>query len=137
MVQHHFDDDADTPLVRGVQECLEVIEGPVCGIYGTIVGNIVTIVAQRGRKKRHEPDGIDTEFLQVIEFLRQSAKVAITIAGAVIKSSNVDLIDNCVLVPKRVLQSQSSVPEVSWLSGLVFWPVSVSRTHLSASSKQR
>src|SRR5215472_15978089 len=108
MVQHHFNDHANIALMGGIEECLEIVEVAVGGIYRAVVRNVVTIVSHGGRKKRHEPNRIDTKFLEVVQFLGQTAEVSIAVASAVVKSPHVDLIDDCVLVPKRVLSSQRS-----------------------------
>ena len=44
----------------------------------------------------------DTEFLEIIEFLDQSAKIADTIRVTVVKCLHVQLVDDRVLIPKRV-----------------------------------
>src|SRR5690349_6188145 len=108
MVQHHFNDDANAALVGRIEKSLEVVEGSVGGIDGTVIGDVVSVIAQGRREKRHEPDGIDPEVLQVVEPLRQSAEIAVSVARAVVKSPDVDLINDRVLVPKPCLQSQSS-----------------------------
>ena len=63
MVQDHLDNDPDSALVRRLKKCLEVIQRAVCGIHGTIVGNVVAVIAQGRREKRHQPDGIDAKIL--------------------------------------------------------------------------
>ena len=53
----------------------------------------------------------DAEVLQVVELLRQAAEVADAVAVAVVEGADVDLVDDRVLVPERVVvESVSSSP---------------------------
>src|SRR5437870_1258733 len=70
----------------------------------SIVGNIVAIVAQGRRKERHQPESVHSQILQVIEFLGQTAKIADAVAVSVEERADVDLVDDCILVPERVLR---------------------------------
>ena len=104
VVQNHFDDHADAALVGGLEKELEVVEIAVAGMDGGVVGDVVAVIAQRRRKERHQPDGVDTQFLQVIELLGQAAKIADAIAVGIEKRADVDLVDDGVLVPELVLR---------------------------------
>jgi hypothetical protein len=78
---------------------------------GTVIGDVVTVVAQGRRKKRHQPDGIYAQFLHVIELLGETLKVADAIAIAVEERANVDLVDDGLFVPARLARDwQSHVP---------------------------
>ncbi len=68
---------------------------------GSVVGDIVSIVAERRREKREQPDGIDPQVLQIIELLQQSGKIADAVVVAVAEGANVQLINNRVFVPER------------------------------------
>ena len=109
VVQHHFDDDADSALVRGVQETLEIVQGAVAGMDRGVVGDVVAVVAQRRREKGHQPDGVDAQILQIIQLLREAAEVADAVAVAVVKRADVDLIDDRVLVPKRLVDRRQKL----------------------------
>ena len=89
VIQHHFDDDADSPVVGGLEDLPKILQGSVAGMYGVVIGNVVAIVAQRRGKKRHEPDRIDAQFLQVAELLFEPLKIADAIAVAVVESAYV------------------------------------------------
>src|SRR5215469_9535948 len=111
MVQHHLDDDTNAPFVRGVQECFEIVERSVDWVYRAVIGDIVPIVPQGRGKERHQPETVDPQILQVVQLLRQPAEIPVAISAAVVKSTDVDLVNNRVLVPKRVLSRQLSFPE--------------------------
>src|SRR5581483_3715673 len=108
----HFDDHANSALMGSLKESFEIFKLAVAGVDRTIVGNIVAIVSQRRSEKWHQPDRGNAEFLQVVQLLRQSPEIAVAIAAAVIKSADVYLIDDCVLVPKPVLQCQILSPRL-------------------------
>ncbi len=69
-----------------------------------VVGDVVTVIAKGRRKERHQPDRVNTEILQVIQFLGETSEVPNPIPIAVVKSPDMDLVDDCVLVPQRVLE---------------------------------
>src|SRR6266496_1958003 len=116
MVQNHFDDDANIPLVSSGKKGLKIIQRTVGRIYRPVIGNVVSVISQRRGEKRHQPDRIDAQILQVVELLRQATEISVAVAAAVVKSPNVDLIDDRGLVPKPVLSWQLSFPEMSFVS---------------------
>ena len=68
-----------------------------------VIRNIVAVIAQRRRKERHQPESINAELLQVIQFLSESAEIPDAVPRTVIERTDVNLIDDRVLVPERVL----------------------------------
>src|SRR6184192_573630 len=80
--------------MRGIQKHPEIIERAEIRINIEIIGNIVTIVAQRRRIERQQPDGGDPEFLEIIQLLHEPAKIAHAVAIAVAKSLDVQLVDD-------------------------------------------
>ena len=67
-----------------------------------IVRNVVAVIAQRGREEGHQPDCVDPELLQIIQFLFETSEVADAIAITVVESANVHLVDDRVFVPKSI-----------------------------------
>src|SRR5882672_11000496 len=78
---------------------LEIFQRSVVRMNRSVIGNVVTIVPQRRREKRHQPYCIDAKFLHVIQLLSKTLKIADSVAIAVIKSADVDLINDRVFVP--------------------------------------
>ena len=87
----------------------EVVERAVVGMDRTVVGDVVAVVAQRRREERHQPDGVDAQVLQIIELLRQPAKIADAVAIAVVQRAHVHLINDRVFVPERSRSGSHSV----------------------------
>src|SRR5438094_55155 len=67
-----------------------------------VVGDVVAIVPQRRRIKGKQPERRDAQVLQVVQLLRQPAKIADPIPVAIQKRAHMQLIDDRVLVPERV-----------------------------------
>src|SRR5689334_8354615 len=67
-----------------------------------IIRNVVAIIAQRRRIKRQEPDRGCTQLGEIIELFNQPAEIPNSIAIAVVKGLNVQLVDDRILVPKRI-----------------------------------
>ena len=88
--------------MRRVKECAEIIERAEIWIDVEIIGDVVSVVPQRRWIKRQEPDGINAEFLKIIQFLDHSAKVAHAVAVAVAKRFDMHFVDDCIFVPQRI-----------------------------------
>src|SRR5579864_6126016 len=114
MVQHHLDNDSNVALVGGFEEELEIVQRSVFRMHRAVIRNVVSIVTKRGREERHQPDGVDAQLLQIVELLRQSAEISVAVAATVKKSANVDLVDDRVLIPKRVLRQLFSPNQTVW-----------------------
>ena len=85
MVNHQFDDHPDLPTAGLFEEILEILESPVGGVYGKIIGDIIAVVAHRRWIKRKQPKRVDSQFLEVSQLLAKSAKIPDAVAGAVVK----------------------------------------------------
>ena len=84
-------------------ERFEVVERAVARMHVQVIGDVVPVVAQRGREEGQQPEAGDAEPLQVIELLRQSPEVADAVVVAVEKGPDVRLVDDRVLVPERIV----------------------------------
>ena len=67
-----------------------------------VARDIVPVVLQRGRVKRQNPDGRDSEVAQVVQLFSQPAEVPDAVPVTVVESADVDLIEDRVLVPERI-----------------------------------
>src|SRR5215471_15931856 len=88
--------------MRRVQKGAEIVERAESWIDVEVIGNVVAVVSQRGWIERQQPQSSHAEFLQIIQLLHETAKVAHAVAIAVAKRLNVQLVDDGVFVPKRI-----------------------------------
>ncbi len=96
----------DHPQAAGVglpEKGLEVAQRAVVGVDAGVVGDVVAVVLQRRRVERQQPDRRDPEVLQVVEPGGQAAKVADPVAVAVGEGTDVELVDDRVLVPEGIV----------------------------------
>ena len=74
------------------------------------VGDIVTVITKGARAKRHQPDGGDSQILQVVEFLGKALKIADAVIGAVEKTFDMQLIYNDVFKPEGIVVHPCNTP---------------------------
>ena len=105
VIDHQLDQHLDLPVVRGADEHLKIIERAVAWIHVAVVGDVVAVVLQRRREEREQPQAGDAKTLEVIELQRQAPQLAHAVVVAVEERFDVRLIDDGILVPKRVIVS--------------------------------
>ncbi len=103
VVDDQLGDDLQAPPVRFLDELAEVLERAVVGMDVGVIGDVVAVVAQWRRIEGQQPDGVDAQLLDVVELLRQAGEIADAIAVGVLERLDVHLVDDRVLVPKRVV----------------------------------
>jgi hypothetical protein len=101
VVQDEVGDDAQTALVRLVQEVLDVVHRPVRRVHAVIIGDVVAVVAERGGIEREEPDAVDAEVLHVIQSADQAAEITHAVVVGILERLDVQLVEDGVLVPER------------------------------------
>jgi len=85
VVQDQLDDDAQTAIVRGLQEILEVIEVPVARMNIDVIGDVVTVVSQWRGEEGQQPETRHAKVSKVVELFVQSLKVADAVRVGVIE----------------------------------------------------
>ena len=105
VVDDQLGDDADVAGMRLFDEVAEIVERAISRIDRLVVRDVVAVVAQRRLIERQQPDRVGAEVFYVIEPLRQPAKVADPIIVGVVKSADMQLVDDRVLVPELTLIS--------------------------------
>ncbi len=102
VVHDEVDDHPHTALVGGVDELHEVGEVAELGEHGGVVGDVVSAVAQGGLEEGRQPEAVDAEPLQVVEFGGDALEVADTVAVAVLEGTDEDLVEDGSLEPVGV-----------------------------------
>src|SRR5262245_59503917 len=93
--------------MRGFQKLLEVRHGAVVGVHGTVVADVIAVVAERRAKEGQEPETVDAQLLEVVELARETGKIADAVVVAVPEGTNVELVEDGVLVPEGVAHVRS------------------------------
>ena len=106
VVDDELGDDADVrggapPSTNRSKSC----QRAVARMDVLVVGDVVSVVAQRRRIEGQQPERVDAEALQVVELLRQAGEVADAVVRAVEERADVRLVDDGVLVPERIVGS--------------------------------
>ncbi len=102
VVHHEVDDHAHAAGVRGVHELHEVGQVAELGEHRLVVGHVVAAVAQRRGEERRQPEAVDAEPLQVVEFGREPLQVADAVAVAVLEGPHQHLVEHRTFEPLRV-----------------------------------
>ncbi|MCE3291052.1 MAG: hypothetical protein K0R83_3064 [Caulobacter sp.] len=80
-------------LVGPVDDGLQVVHRAVVGVDAVVVADVVAPVAVGRGVDRREPDGVDAERGDVVEFAEHPRQVAMAVAIAVEEAADVDVID--------------------------------------------
>jgi len=102
VVQHQLGDHAQAPLVRLAQKRLEIAQRTVDRVDVGVVGDVVAIVEQGRRIEREQPESGHTQVLQIVELLGQPLKIADPVSVGVVERAHGELVDDRVLVPRRI-----------------------------------
>ena len=71
-------------------------------VHGAIVGNVIAEVSHRRLEEGGDPDRIDTERTDIVEFPVNAGKIPGAISVRIEKTSRVNLIDYCATPPFRL-----------------------------------
>ena len=84
-------------------EALQVRQRAVVGMHAAIVGDVVAVVAPRRGIERQQPDRVDAELGDVVELGDQPGEIADAVVVGVEERLDVQLVDDRVLVPERIV----------------------------------
>ena len=117
VVHDEVGDDPQPALVRRVEESLEVLNIAVGRMNPVEVRDVVTVVPQRRRIHRQDPQTVHPQLTHVIQLRRQPRKIPDPIAVPIKKRLHMHLIENRVLIPvlhatlpPRMLQYRRTSP---------------------------
>ncbi len=72
-------------------------------LHVVVIGDIVAVVLEGGGVKGEQPDGVDAEVFQIIEFFYQPLKVADAVGITIVEGADMHLIDDGVFIPERFI----------------------------------
>ena len=111
VIQDEVGDDAHAAFVGGRGQGLEILDSANRRMDSVEVRDVVAVVFERRRIDGHQPDAIDPEVADVVELFGQPAQIAVAIRIAVEESTDIDLVEDRVLIP------------VGWLSVIADHPL--------------
>src|SRR5262249_2667967 len=85
------------------QEVLEVRQRAVGGVHVHVVRDVVAVVPQRRGVEGQQPDGRDPQVAEIVELLAEPSEIADAVPGAVVEGPDVQLVDDGVPIPERVV----------------------------------
>src|SRR5260370_10710218 len=88
--------------MRCIEERTEIVQCAKVWINIEVMGDVVAVITKWRRIKRKKPNGRDAKLLEIIQLPDQTPEIAHSVAVAVTKGFDVQLVDDCVLVPKRI-----------------------------------
>ncbi len=99
MIGHKVEYDVHVALVNFVDKQIKVLVAAVDGIDVNERGDIVAAVFSARRIERREPDRVDAQALEVVEFLGDAFQIADAVAVRVKERLDIDLVDDVGLPP--------------------------------------
>ena len=103
MIQHQIDDHAHAALVGLIEQPPEHPRWCRTKAQCWEIRHIITIIAQRRRIKRQQPEAIHAQPLEIIELLDQAGEIPDAVVVAVEEGADVQLVKHGVLVPEGIL----------------------------------
>ena len=88
-------------------QTVHIVHGTEARVDIIIIGNIVALICERRAVDRREPDNVDTEVFEVIEFADNARKITNAVSVRITEAFWVDLI-GCFFVPPFFLHSKNS-----------------------------
>ncbi len=103
VIEHQLGDHAQAAPVRFAQENFEIFERAVVRMNLGVARDVVTVVPQRRRIERQKPERRDAEIVQIVELFREPFEIADAVGVAVGERADMQLINDRVLVPERIV----------------------------------
>lgn len=102
VVHHQVGDDPHAALVRFIDQFHEISE--IAKIRKDLheIGDVVPAVAQRRLVQRKQPEAVDTEPLEIVQFLDETADVSGAVAVRIGETPDENLVEDGTLEPVRI-----------------------------------
>ena len=99
MVHHQVHDQADAPLMGRRKHFIEIVHGAELFHDRLIIADIIPVVIIGGLIDRGEPDDINAQFFEIIQFGSDSSDIPDPVSVAVAEASRIDLINDAFFPP--------------------------------------
>lgn len=94
VVQHQVEEKTHAPCVCFFQEPVEILHRAEVRHDLPVIADVVAVVGVGGCEDRIEPQGFDSQPMQVVEFFGDSVQVPDAVVVAVLETAGIDLIDD-------------------------------------------
>ena len=99
MVQNQVHDNANAPLLTFRNQGFHVFHGAEHGVDGTVIRDIIAVIHLGRCAYRAQPDGVNTQFLQIVQTADDTPQVTYTVTVRILKALGIQLIKHCLLPP--------------------------------------
>ena len=103
VVEHQVHDHVQAAGVGLVEQGAEIVHRAVSWGDVVVVGDIVAVVFERRGIDGQQPDAVDPQVFDVVEFSDQAAQVAAPVGVAIAEGAHVHFVENGVFVPESVI----------------------------------
>src|SRR5579883_3124713 len=99
MVNHIIHDDADMALFGLLRETVKIRQGAVHGVDILVIRYVVAEIHLRRWVAWRNPDGVNTQVMQIVELGRNALQIADPVVVAVGKAARINFVEHRVLPP--------------------------------------
>ena len=103
VVEDEIEHDVDAGFVGLFDEAAEVLHGAKLGVDAAVVGDVVAEVDIGRGVDGGEPERVDAEIGEVAELFGDAVQVADAAGSGIVEGARVDLVDDAVAPPERLL----------------------------------
>lgn len=94
VVYDQIEDEFHSPIVYFLEEFFEVLHRTEICHDGSVIGDVVAVVGIGRVKHRTQPNDINTQVVQVVEFADDAVEVTDAVAVGVFKATWINLVDD-------------------------------------------
>jgi hypothetical protein len=99
VVDDEVENDPDVALLRFADQVVKIFQRAVHRINIFVVRHVVAEVHLRRREARSDPDGIDSQLMEIVELGGDAVEVADAVVVAVREAARIDFVEDRVLPP--------------------------------------
>jgi len=101
VVKHHVQNHPDAAGMGVRHQRVELLQRAIGWINGGIVRHVVTVIDLRREIEGRQPDGVHAKLLQIIEASGDARQIACAVAGRILETLRVNLVNHPVLPPRQ------------------------------------
>ena len=99
VIRHEIHNDPDLTLLALRNHVIEVVQVSIHRVDVSIIGNVIAKIHLRRRIARSDPNGIDSQFVQVTHFGADALEVADAVVVTIREAARIDFVKHSMLPP--------------------------------------